>query len=118
MRECALERSYPSKTYLDIQEVFSEDGRSVINWDTRTIELATKHLSGDWHAEHITCEFTMSIRVINISSAFENLNTQRKVRITRQLYQWTTRYLPGRLRVCQRFQGLVPCAFGRLQASR
>jgi len=46
--------------YLDIEEVLSEHWGSVIDGNTGTIELATEHLSGDGHAEHITGELDVS----------------------------------------------------------
>ena len=46
----------------------------MINWLTLSIELATKHLSGDGHLKHITSELTMSVRVVNIGSAFKDLS--------------------------------------------
>ena len=46
----------------------------MINRDTRTIELATQHLCGDGHAEHITSEFDVGLQVIDIRSTFENLD--------------------------------------------
>jgi len=63
---------------LDIEEVLGEDGRTVINWLTLSIELATKHLSGDGHLKHVTSELTMSVRVINIGSAFKDLSSRKQ----------------------------------------
>ena len=60
--------------YLDVEEVFSEDGRTMINWSSLTIELATKHLCADRHAKYITSELTMGVRVVNTGSSFENLH--------------------------------------------
>jgi len=51
----------------------------VVDGDTRTIELATEHLRRDWHAENVTGELAMSVCVVDISSAFENLNTQKRM---------------------------------------
>ena len=45
----------------------------MVDWCSLTIELATKHLGGDGHAEHITSEFTMSVEVVNTSGSFEDL---------------------------------------------
>ena len=59
--------------YLDIEEVFGEDGRTVIDRSSLAVELTTKHLSADRHAEHITGEFAMSVQVVNTSSSFEDL---------------------------------------------
>ena len=46
----------------------------MINGNTRTIELATQHLSGDGHAEHITSEFDVGLQVVDIGGTFENLD--------------------------------------------
>ena len=40
---------------------------------TLTIELATKHLSGDGHLEDVAGELAMSVRVVNVSSSFKDL---------------------------------------------
>ena len=45
----------------------------MIDGDTLTIELATKHLGGDGHAEHVTGELTMSVHVVDTSGSFEDL---------------------------------------------
>ena len=47
---------------------------------TLTIELATKHLSGDGHTKDITREFTMSVKVVNTSGAFKDLIFKHMVR--------------------------------------
>ena len=60
-------------TYLNIEEVFGEDGRTVVDGLTLTIELATKHLSGDGHLEDVAGELAMSVRVVNVSSSFKDL---------------------------------------------
>jgi len=54
-----------STTYLDIEEVFSEYGWSVVDGDTGTIELAAEHFSGDGHAEHVTCELDVGLEVVD-----------------------------------------------------
>jgi hypothetical protein len=59
---------------LDIEEILSEHWRSMINGNTRTVELATEHLSRDRHAEHIAGEFDVSLQVVNVGGSFENLN--------------------------------------------
>ena len=46
----------------------------MINGNTRTIELATQHLSGDRHTEHITSEFDVGLQVVDIGGTFENLD--------------------------------------------
>ncbi len=74
-----------SGTYLDIEEVFGEDGRTVVDGLTLSIELATKHLSGDGHLQHVTGELTVSVRVVNIGSAFEDLSKQQERLDTCQL---------------------------------
>ena len=60
-------------TYLNVEEIFGEYGRTVVNGLSLSIELATKHLRGDGHLEHVTSELTMGVRVVNIGSALENL---------------------------------------------
>jgi len=45
----------------------------MIDWDTGTVELTTKHLSGDWHAEHITRELNVRLKIVNVGCTFENL---------------------------------------------
>ena len=75
MERTSVSRLYCKEcsAYLDIEEVFGEDGRTVIDGNTLTIELATKHLGGDWHAEHIAGELTMSVHVVDTSGSFEDL---------------------------------------------
>ena len=90
-------------TYLDVEELFSQHGRSVIDGLTGTIELAAQHFSGDWHSEHITGELAMGVLIVDVSSAFEDLRTLGFV------------CLPGRQRAFHRFRGLDLCAVGRLQ---
>ena len=65
--------AHAQHTYLDVEEVFGEDGRAVVNRLTLTVELATKHLSGDGHLEHVTSELAMSVRVVDVGCAFEDL---------------------------------------------
>lgn len=38
-----------------------------------SVELATKHFGGDGHLQHVTSELAVSVRVVNIGGAFENL---------------------------------------------
>ena len=45
----------------------------MIDGNTLTIELATKHLGGDGHAEHIASELTMSVHVVDTGGSFEDL---------------------------------------------
>ena len=60
--------------YLDIEEIFSKDGWTMIDRGSLSIELTTKHLCADGHAEHIASELTMSVSVVNSCSSFENLH--------------------------------------------
>ena len=60
-------------TYLNIEEVFGEDGRTVVDWLALSIELATKHLSGDGHLEDVTGELAMGVRVVNVGGSFKDL---------------------------------------------
>lgn len=71
-----------SATYLDIKEVLGEHGWSVINGDTGTIELATEHFSGDGHAKHVTCELDVGLEVVDVGSAFENLDKLKRCYLT------------------------------------
>ena len=63
--------------YLDVEEVFGEDGWTVIDRNSLAVELATKHLSADRHAEHIACEFTMGVEVVNAGGSFEDLKDDK-----------------------------------------
>ena len=58
---------------MDVEEVFGEDSGAVIDRDTRSIELATQHLGGDGHTEHITCELDVGLQIVDIGSAFKDL---------------------------------------------
>lgn len=60
-------------THLNVKEVFGEDGRSVIDRLTLTVELATKHLRGDGHLEHVARELAMRMRIVNVSCPFKDL---------------------------------------------
>ena len=62
-----------NSAYLDIEEVFGEYGWTVVDRDSLTIELATKHLSGDGHTKHVASEFTMGVQVVNTGGSFEDL---------------------------------------------
>lgn len=66
-------------TYLDIEEILSEDWRTIVNGRTLSIELATEHLCADRHAEDVTSELAMSVRVINICGSFEDLLTNKSL---------------------------------------
>ena len=76
-------------TYLDIEEILSKNWRTVVDGSSLTIELATKHLCGDRHAEHVTSELTMGVSVVNVSGTFENLRSTKthvsNLRFTRTL---------------------------------
>ena len=37
------------------------------------VELATKHLSGDGHLQDVARELTMSVRVVDVGCALEDL---------------------------------------------
>ena len=67
-----------STTYLNIEEILSEHWRTVVNWSSLSIELATKHLSTDWHAENVTSELATGVGVVDICGSFENLSTNKK----------------------------------------
>jgi hypothetical protein len=38
-----------------------------------SVELTTKHLSGDGHLQHVTSEFAVSMRVVNFGGTLKNL---------------------------------------------
>lgn len=63
-----------ARTYLDIEEAFSEDRRSLIDGLALTIKLATEHFGGDGHLEHVTGELTMSVGVVNVGSTLKDLS--------------------------------------------
>ena len=65
--------------YLDVEEVFSEDRWTVVNRGSLSIELTTKHLSADGHAEHIASELAMGVHVVNASGSFEDLHDEDRV---------------------------------------
>ena len=67
-------------THLNVEEVFGEHGRAVVNRLALTVELATKHLSGDGHLEHVTSELAMSVRVVDVGCALENLIQGKEVK--------------------------------------
>jgi hypothetical protein len=46
----------------------------MVDWNTLSVELATKHFCANGHAEHIASELTMGMRVVNTSGSFENLD--------------------------------------------
>jgi len=48
----------------------------VVNGNTLAVELATQHLGGDGHLEHIAGELAMSVRVVNVSSALKDLSNK------------------------------------------
>ena len=60
--------------YLDVEEVFCEDGRAVVDGDALTVELAAKHLGGDGHLEHVAGELAVRVSVVDVGGALENLS--------------------------------------------
>ena len=92
----------------------------MVDWNTLSIELATKHFCANGHAEHIASELTMGVRVVNTGSSFENLHEKaledtvapltngrvRQCRLNRVLRLFMKcADLPGRRRACQQFRG-------------
>ena len=65
-----------ARTYLNVKEVFGQHGRTVIDRLTLSIELPAKHLRRDWHLQHVACELTMRVSVVNVSSAFKDLQEE------------------------------------------
>lgn len=49
-----------------------------------SVELATKHFSGDGHLQHVTSKLAVSVRVVDIRGAFENLK-KKNVKMVRLL---------------------------------
>ena len=66
-------RAHAHHTYLDVEEVFGEDGRTIIDRLALSVELATQHLGGDGHLEDVACELAMRVSVINVGRAFKDL---------------------------------------------
>lgn len=64
-------------SYLDIQELLSKHGGTVIDRSTWTIERPSQHLNTDGHAEHVTCELAMGVQVVNAWGSLEDLSTVR-----------------------------------------
>ena len=50
----------------------------MVDWSSLSIELTTKHLCGDWHAEHITSELTMGVSIVDVCGTLENLSKRYK----------------------------------------
>lgn len=65
-------------TYLNIEELFSQHGGSVVDWVSRSIESSTKHFNAHWHSEHITGELAGGRHVVNIGGTLENLMQHKK----------------------------------------
>ena len=66
-------------TYLNVKEVFCEDGWTMVNRLTLSVELSTKHLCGDGHLEHIASELAMRVRVINVCSTLKDLSKSSQI---------------------------------------
>ena len=66
-------RAHAHHTYLDVEEVFGEDGRTIIDRLTLSVELSTQHFGGDGHLKDVTSELTMSMSVVNVGRAFKDL---------------------------------------------
>jgi len=64
------------RTYLDVEEVFGENGRTLVNGDTGPIELAPQHLFADGHAQHVTCKLDVRLEVVDVRGTFENLDSR------------------------------------------
>lgn len=62
-------------SYLNVEEIFGQDGRTVIDGNTRAVELAAKHLSADGHSEHVTGELTVRVGVVDFRRTFEDLHS-------------------------------------------
>jgi len=59
---------------LDVQEVLSQDGWSVVNRHSRSIEGTTQHLVGDGHLEGGACELAMGVEVVDARGTLEDLD--------------------------------------------
>jgi hypothetical protein len=66
-------------TYLDVEEFFGQDWRSMIDWVTRSVECSTKHFNTHWHSEYITSELASRMDVIDTGRTFENLNQNSQI---------------------------------------
>ena len=72
---------------MDVQEFFSQDGRSFVDGCSGAVEGTTQHFFGDRHLHGLACELTVSVEVVNARSALEDLGKGR--------FTWTTARLPA-----------------------
>ena len=54
----------------------------MVNGLTLAVELATQHLGGDGHLEHIAGELAMGVRVVNVSSTLKDLSNKSKAELS------------------------------------
>lgn len=52
-------------TYLDVQELLSEDWRAHIDGVSGSVERSSEHFNTDGHAQDITGELYVSVQIIN-----------------------------------------------------
>ena len=96
-------------SYLNVEELLSENWGTLINGETWTIEDSTLHLNWDRHFQDLTGELNMCAQIINVLCSLKNLH--EKVNFTRN-------WLPGRRLSCRKFRELDPFSQFRFQASR
>ena len=111
----------------------------MVNGLTLAVELATQHLGGDGHLEHIAGELAMGVRVVNVSSTLKDLSNKSKVELSLLIQRGEERAhsfdtpsltglfghkelvaadLPGRQPFYQRSQVLDPFWWSHCRASR
>ena len=105
----------------------------MVDWNTLSVELATKHFCANGHAEHIASELTMGMRVVNTSGSFENLQIRALEDTVASLtngrvgecfcfcvlrLRTKCADLPGRRRACRQFRGPDPFLSRRFRAGR
>jgi hypothetical protein len=59
---------------LNIEEVLGEHGGTMVDRCTGAVEGTTQHFVGNGHLESRAGELTMSVKIVDARSAFENLN--------------------------------------------
>ena len=61
------------RAYLNIQELFSKNGWTIVDGLSWAIENSAKHFNTHGHAEYITSELACRCQVVDSSGSFENL---------------------------------------------
>ena len=100
----------------------------MVNRLALTVELATQHLCGDGHLEHIAGELAVGVRVVNVSCAFEDLSNKLELSLSSKTREEGTRaiqtrppktFLQAKRRLCFTYldDGLSACDFEDLTLS-